>query len=170
MKKVIVIAIVVIALGMGVYFVFGRRYNYYDDSGMLDDVSYNIPNGFEVRDYGDSRYYNYYGEYVSCRFEIVGFDTYLYKDGKRYLEEYVNVRLKDEVGDIEKVSLQEVEWYFLKVNKDNGVYYYYATVRDDKGYYFEYNISDYLNGDYEKGNNRFCEVAYEKIISSIKIN
>ena len=36
------------------------------------------------------------------------------------------------------------------------------------GYYLEYELSDYMNGDYgDEGD--FCKSSYDKIISSVRI-
>lgn len=165
MKKIIIILGVVVVVGMLVYsFIKYDRENEYVDS--LENISYDVPREFEKSEYGE--YYHYYGDDISCDFEVRDFYVYSYGDGKEYLENNVSVHLSDKVSFVEEVDVNGDMWYYFSKKNRGDVSYYYAIVKDNKGYYMEYSIRDYLNGDYSENNN-FCMASYGEIISSVKL-
>lgn len=165
MKKVIIILGIIVVVGMLVYsFVKYERENAYVDP--LVGITYVVPSEFEKSKYGE--YYHYYGDDVSCSFDVSAFSTYSYESGKDYLENHVSVYLSDEVSFIEEVDLGGDVWYYFSRKNRGYVYYYYAIVKDDKGYYLEYEINDYLD-DYNDNENNFCKASYGEVISSIKL-
>ena len=167
-KKILIgIGIVIVFVLLGVSFV-----RYYEDSSLYENdylkgISYDVPREFEKSKYGE--YYHYYGDNVSCNFEIDDFSTYSYKNGKEYLENNVSVHLSDEVSDVKEVDLNGDMWYSFSGKNSNGISYYYAVVKEDKGYFLEYEISDYYHGDYSNGENNFCKASYGEIISSVRL-
>ena len=166
MKKIIIILGIVVVVGMLVYsFVKYDRENEYVD--FLENISYDVPKEFEKSKYGE--YYHYYGNNVSCNFEVDDFSTYSYSNGKEYLEDNVSVHLNDEVSDVKEVDLNGDLWYSFNRKSGGNISYYYAIVKNDKGYYIEYEMRDYYHGDYSNGENNFCKASYDKIISSVKL-
>ena len=164
-KKILIGVGLVVVIILVVSFV-----RYYEDSSYyeeeyLKNISYNVPEKFERSKYGE--YYHYYGDGISCDFEVREISVYSYKSGKEYLENNVSVYLSDEVSDVKEVDLNGDMWYSFSKKNSDGVSYYYATVRDDKGYYLEYEIRNYHHGDYS-GNN-FCNASYGEVISSVKL-
>ena len=166
-KKILIGIGVIVVVILVVSFV-----RYYEDSSLYENdylkgISYDVPREFEKSKYGE--YYHYYGDNVSCNFEIDDFSTYSYKNGKDYLENNVSVHLSDEVSDVKEVDLNGDMWYSFSRKNSNGISYYYAIVKGDKGYFLEYEISDYYHGDYSNGENNFCKASYGEIISSVRL-
>ncbi len=157
---------VVVVGGMLVYsFIKYESENEYID--YLENISYDVPGEFEKSEYGE--YYHYYGNNVSCNFEVNDFSIYSYSNGKEYLEDSVSVHLNDEVSDIKEVDLNGDLWYSFSKKNDSGISYYYAIVKGDKGYYLEYEIRDSYHGDYSDNENNFCKASYGEVISSVKL-
>lgn len=137
------------------------------DVDSIEGISYRVPSEFEKSKYGE--YYHYYGDKVSCDFDVRDFSLYSYKSGKEYLENNVIFHLSDDIGKISEIELNGDMWYFLGKKNSNSVSYYYATVKDNIGYYMEYVIRDYYHGDYSNDENNYCMVSYDKVISSVKL-
>ena len=146
-------------------FVKYEKENVYVDS--LENISYDVPGEFEKSKYGE--YYHYYGNKVSCDFKVDDFSTYSYSNGKEYLEDNVSVHLNDEISDVKEVDLNGDLWYSFNRKSRGNISYYYAIVKEDKGYFIEYEIRDYYHGDYSNGENNFCKISFDKIISSVKL-
>ena len=165
MNKKILIGVVIVVLLLIIFYVRYYEDSYDDDGEFLKNISYDVPREFEKSKYGE--YYHYYGDNVSCNFEIDDFSVYSYKSGKEYLENNVSVYLSDEVSDVKEVDVNGDMWYSFSKKNNSGISYYYATVKDDNGYYFEYEIRDYYHGDY--GSNNFCDASYGEVVSSVKL-
>lgn len=163
----IVIGIIILVSGIIYYFV-RDDYHYYDDKDYLSNISYDISSEFDSSIYDSSRYYHYYGDYISCNFSVNYFNTYNISNGEEYLKNRINITLSDKVSDIEEVDINNYKWYYMKVDSGDTIKYYYATIEKDIGYELEYNIHDYLRGD-SNSNDRFCFDEYDKIISSVKL-
>ena len=167
MKKNIIIGIVI----FGVVVIIGGVGHYITElnerNERLEGISYHVPLEFEKSEYGE--YYHYYGDDVSCHFEVMDFSTYSFKSGKEYLENYVTIHLSDEVSDVKEVDLNGNVWYYFSSKNRGNISYYYAIVKEDKGYYLEYTIRDDKNGDYSNGENNFCKASYGEVISSVKL-
>ena len=166
-KKILIGIGVVVVVIIVVSFVRYYEDNFYYEEEYLQNISYDVPREFEKSEYGE--YYHYYGDDVSCHFEVMDFSTYSSKSGKEYLENYVSVHLSDEVSDVKEVDLNGDMWYYFSSKNRGNISYYYAIVKEDKGYYLEYTIRDDKNGDYGNGENNFCKVSYGEIISSVTL-
>lgn len=168
MKKVILIIVGVVIVLFVLYFIGNHKYEYHLDYGYLDNISYNISDEFEGSD-SSRGYYHYYGDNSSCSFSVDNFYVNSnYKDAKDYLRNNLYFTLNDKVSEIEEVSLNGYQWYYLKKEDDGGVTYYYATIKGDTGYVLEYDINDYNNGDYNKDDYNLCYMEYDRIISSVR--
>lgn len=167
-KKVLIIGVcffvIIVLVGFFRYYISEKNSS---DKDYLKNISYDVPKEFEKSKYGE--YYHYYGNNVSCNFEVDDFSTYSYSNGKEYLEDSVSVHLNDEVSDVKEVDLNGDLWYSFNRKSGGNSSYYYAIVKDDKGYYIEYEMRDYYHGDYSNGENNFCKASYDKIISSVKL-
>ena len=163
-KKILIGIGVVVVVILVVSFVRYYEDSYNNEDEYLKNISYSVPLEFEKSKYGE--YYHYYGDDVSCDFEVREVSAYSYESGKEYLENNVSVYLSDEVREVKEVDVNGVLWYSFSRKNSDGISYYYATVRDDKGYYFEYEIRDYYHGENGSSNN-YCEASYGEIVSSI---
>ena len=166
-KKILIGIGVVVVVIIVVSFVRYYEDSFDDEEDYLKDISYDVPREFEKSEYGE--YYHYYGDDVSCHFEVMDFSTYSSKSGKEYLENNVSFYLSDEVSEIKEVDLNGDLWYSFSKKNDSGISYYYAIVKDDKGYCLEYTIRDYYHGDYSGNENNFCKASYGEVISSVKL-
>ena len=86
---------------------------------------------------------------------------------EEYLKDNIRFTLNDDVEKIKEVDINNYKWYLMVKNSKSYKNYYYATIYNGVGYYMEYEIYDYNNGDHE-GNDNFCEVSYDTIISSVR--
>ena len=167
-KKVLLfIGIIIVIIAIYIIYKVNDNYNYGDYYDYLDNISYDISNKFKESEYSGG-YYHYYGNNVSCTFDVDSFSTYNYFNGSDYIKDRITFTLNDKVSDIKEVDLNGYKWFYFGVDGGNNKEYYYATIKDDKGYLLKYEISDYLRGDSNKDRDSFCYTEYDKIISSVR--
>lgn len=170
--KVFLIIFAVIIVGLIVFsYCEDYKYRYEDEKERdkyLSNIIYEVSDSFKRDEYTYSVNYSYYQSYNHCSFEIKYFDNYnKYVSGDEYLRDNIRFTLNDDVENVKEVDINNNKWYLIIKNSKSYKNYYYATIYNGVGYYMEYEIYDYNNGDYE-GNNNFCEVSYNKIISSVR--
>ena len=151
--------------------VLEKDYKQSDPKNPINNISYKVPEEFSTNKYDSSIYHSYYENSVSCDFDVYYRENYMKnKDGKDYLEETIRFTLKDTISDIERVSINNIEWDYIKIiNKSGNITYQYATIKDNNIYELKYEIRDYKNGDHEEGENHLCYRALDSIIPTVKI-
>lgn len=170
--KIFLILFVVIIVGLILYYYYEEKeYRYGDEKEKdkyLSNIIYEVPSSFEKDNNYAGYNYNYYKLYNHCSFEVKYFDIYNnYENGEEYLKDNIRFTLNDDVENIKEVDINNNKWYLMVKNSKSYKNYYYATIYNGVGYYMEYEIYDYNNGDHEASDN-FCEVSYDKIISSVR--
>ena len=168
--KVIGIIFIVVLIITIIYIISDKDYNHYHEkpNKYLSNITYIIPESFEKDTYTYSINYHYHENYTSCNFEIKYFDNYNnYQNGGDYLKDNIRFTLNANISDIKEININNNKWYLIEKFNNSYKNYYYATIYKGIGYYMEYEIYDYNNGDHE-GNNNFCNISYNKIISSVK--
>ena len=168
-KVLLVIGVIIVIVVSYIIYKINDNYNYGYYYEFLNNISYDISSKFEEGKYSKG-YYHYYGDDVSCSFNIDSFSTYNYSNGSDYIKDRINFTLNDKVSEIEEVDLNGYKWFYFSVDGGDNKEYYYATIKDDKGYLLEYEIRDYNRGDSMEGTKSFCYAEYDNSISSVRFN
>lgn len=116
----------------------------FDNSIIIsDEFSITVPNVFE----DDSDEYEYDYEYNSGQgvFRSCSI-TFNIPDGYSSAENLINqmakYNLDNNPTEVEKINLNNIDWYWFSYNDAFGTTYYYGTTKNNKVYLLEYSIQE----------------------------
>ncbi len=141
---------------------FEEKYKNNSNDTYIEELTYQIPEGFIKTNYNTKDYksytYNTGSDFCSIRMEYNEF-TNLYKTKEEYLKSHIYTNQNDEVSNITEETINNTVWGLIKVTTSNSKEYNYATIYNNKIYNIEYKV--YSN------DNELCSKKYLELINSL---
>lgn len=144
-----------------------------DSNKDFEEISYEVPEKFNVEEYEYLRSMRYSDNDLYCDIEIDSYEKKYFKDAKHVIENNVHFNLSDEVSDLETFNLNGKKGYTISVKSMEELYLenksYYSIESTNYIYLIKYSIYDYKKGDREDINTHVCYTSKDDFIKSIKV-
>ena len=172
--KYVIIAVLVVAI---LTFVSIKVYKLLEDyrwakevMETYSEISFTEPEGFTVEgknlfELGPNLYRH--DDNTACYISIGAYKKDDDKD--TWFKRLIYIDLNSEVGEQQKITVDNKPAYLISVKENNSTTYYYGLESTHYYYLYRYTLYDYSKGDRNDYETNQCFVAREQLLSSIKL-